>query len=262
MSERPVVVTRAGAAGRALAESLAAAGVPALWLPSFEIGPAPDEKRVQEVLGRLDGFDLAVFVSPAAIDATAPRMTRSWPARTSIGAVGATSRGAVVDRIPGAREARLFAPEDADGDGGTEAGGSEALWRALQPIVREVRRALILRAAHGREWLGQQLVEAGVLVETLAVYSRCPAAVAGAAAARLRAWQEQQLAPAFVFSSSEAVETTLEQLRSIVSPAWIRSGRALATHERIGARLREAGFATVIQVAGNADSIHEAARAQ
>lgn len=65
----PVIVTRPAAGGRALAAALLARGLDALWLPAFEIGPAPDEAAARAALARLADFDLAVFVSPAAVRA-------------------------------------------------------------------------------------------------------------------------------------------------------------------------------------------------
>jgi len=263
VSGLPIVVTRAGAAGQALAEALAAGGDDVLWLPAFEIGPPPDEARVRALLGRIGEFDLAVFVSPAAVAATAERLVEIWPARTAIAAVGAATRHVIGEMIPGARDMRVLAPPETDRGADPEgAGGSEALWRVLQPALKDVGHALILRAAHGREWLGEQLQAAGVAVETLAVYSRRAAVLAPKAAERLQAWQRERRTPLLAFASSEAVTTVLAILRRVVPVEWVLSGHAVASHDRIAARLRECGFARVTRVSGDAPSIHEAARAQ
>jgi uroporphyrinogen-III synthase len=260
VKRRPIIVTRAGEAGQDLARALTAAGEDVLWLPAFDLGPAPDEDRVEMVLRRLQEYDLAVFVSPAAVDATARRLAQAWPARTAIGSVGETTRRAILTHIPAAENATLFTPEAVEADG--EGGGSEPLWHALQPALARIHRVLILRAEHGREWLGEQLAAAGAEVETLAVYTRRAALPTGEVAERLRAWQRSNPLPVLVVASSEAVDAVLKQLDPVVDPQWTRSALALASHERIGVRLRAAGFANVKFVALEVEAIRQAAFAQ
>lgn len=260
MKRAPFVVTRAGDPGAALARALALAGEDVLWLPAFELGPAPDENRATALLGHLDAYDLAVFVSPAAVEAVAARLERPWPRTTSIGAVGDATRRALLARIGGAQDATVFAPAGPEADG--EGGGSEPLWHAVQPELQRLRRVLILRAQSGREWLGEQFAAAGARVENLAVYTRRPAVPAGVAAERLRQWERAGKAPVLVIASSEAVAAVLEQLDRVVDPAWTRSAPVLASHERVAARLRSAGFANVKVVALEAEAIRHAAFAQ
>lgn len=146
MNARPVLVTRPGAPGTQLTRDLNAAGILALWLPAFTLGPPPDERRVATVLARLASYQLAIFVSVPAVEATAQRLPTSWPASTAIGVVGAGTRRAVLEQIPSAADAPWFVPDKA-GDG---EGGSEALWQVLSPALSGILTALILRAQHGR----------------------------------------------------------------------------------------------------------------
>jgi uroporphyrinogen-III synthase len=256
----PIIVTRAGDRGEILVRALADAGEEALWLPAFEFGPAPDEARVIDRLGNLSSYQLAVFVSPAAVEAVAPRIARPWPTGTAIGAVGEGTRRAILLRIPGAAEATICAPTEFDSD--AESSGSEALWRTLQTVVGQMRRVLILRAEHGREWLAGQLIAAGVEVETLAVYTRRTAAVPAEVAQRLRTWQAAGRTPVLVLASSEAVEAVVGLLDPIVGAAWSRDALALASHERIAQRLRAAGFARVRIATLDAEAIRKAALTQ
>jgi uroporphyrinogen-III synthase len=257
---RPIIVTRAGEPGQALARALAGTGAEVLWLPAFELGPAPDPAHVDAVLARLAQYDLAVFVSPAAVEATAARLKEDWPAGTTIGAVGAGTRRAVLARIRGAGQAMLLAPAARDSEG--EAGGSEALLRALETATLRPRRALILRAQHGREWLAENLATAGTAVESLAVYTRRPAPLPEEALPRLRDWQIAQRVPVLVVASSEAVDALRAAFDTIGSFVWLRSGRALAPHERIAERLRACGFTDVRIVALDSEAILQAARAR
>jgi len=243
-----VLVTRPGAAGRALAEELQGRGQPALWLPAFEFGAAPDEAQAREVLAGLAQFDLAIFVSPQAVRATAALLPGPWPGATAIAAVGAGTHAALRD-LPGADAAIVIAPADDD----IRRSGSEALWPLLQ--ARLPRRVLLLRAQSGRDWLAQRLAESGVEVRMLAVYTRLPPAIDG----EVRQGLDRLAAAdglASVVSSSDAVESLATLL--VAQPqvlAALRRGRALASHPRIAEKLRAAGFAKVSVCALEAGAI-------
>lgn len=251
MTRRAIFVTRPGEPGRLLTQDLTAAGLPAIWLPAFTLGPPPDPHAVSATLARLDHYQLAIFVSAAAAEATAQALPGAWPAGTAIGAVGDATRRAVLEHIPSSAAATWFAPDA--GDAGR--GGSEALWRVLGASLGGIRRALILRAAHGREWLAEQLTAAGVAVDNLAVYSREAAPQPALAAADLER-------PVLLVTSSEAVDTVLAQLDADGSLGLRDRARVVAPHERIVARARAAGFADVRLVPLEIDAIRQAALAQ
>ena len=251
-----VVVTRPGAAGERLAAELQRAGQPALWLPSFAFGSAPDEAAARAALASLAEFDLAIFVSPQAVRATAALLPGPWPRATTIAAVGAGTRAEVLASIAGAAAATLLAPDD-PGDIGRS--GSEALWpllRATQPL----RRVLLLRAQGGREWLAERLRESGADVVALAVYSRLPFAPDAELRARLAA-AAAGAGLASVISSSDAVDALALMLgeQPPVLEA-LRAGVALASHPRIAARLHAAGFARARLCAPEAAAIVAAVR--
>lgn len=254
----PVIVTRPEAGGRALAEALGARGFEALWLPAFEIGPAPDEPAARAALAQLADFDLAIFVSPAAVRATAALLAGTWPAGTAIGAVGAGTARAVAQSIPGAQAARLIAPDEAD----EHDAGSEALWDALTRAALRPQRVLLLRAEGGRAWLADRLTGAGAHVTAVAVYSRRAHSASDDEIAALRRWRNAGRAPAMLVTSSEAVDVLLRQIDRAGARDWLRAGLALATHARIAERLRAAGFARVALAAPRADAIVAALGAQ
>lgn len=254
----PIVVTRPEAGGRTLTEALTARGLDALWLPAFEIGPAPDEPAARAALGRLADFDLAIFVSPAAVRAAAALLSGTWPARTAIGAVGAATARAVAQSIPGAQSAPLVAPGAAD----EHDAGSEAFWDALARAALRPQRVLLLRAQGGRAWLADRLTRAGARVTAVAVYSRRTRSAGGDEIATLRRWRDAGRAPATLVTSSEAVAVLVRQFDRAGARDWLRAGVALATHARIAERLRAAGFARVLLAAPNADAIMAALGAQ
>lgn len=254
MAARTVLVTRPGAAGRALADDLQRLGQPALWLPAFEFGAAPDEAHARALLARLADFDLAIFVSPQSVRATAALLPGRWPAGTAIAAVGAGTRSAVAS-LPGAEGARVIAPAAE-----VEGSGSEALWPLLQAMRPPPRRVLLLRAGSGREWLGQQLAAAEAELTTLAVYSRVPPAVTGELRTKLSALAAEGRLVSVV-SSSDAVTALADLFSSqprVLSA--LREAPALASHPRIAARLREAGFTHVVECPLDAAAIAAALR--
>jgi len=215
-------------------------GQPALWLPAFEFGPAPDAAQAREALAGLAGFDLAVLVSPQAVRATAALLDGRWPAATAIAAVGAGTR-AVLRELPGADAATVLAPADDD----FRNSGSEALWPLL--TARRPRRVLLLRAQSGRDWLAQRLAETGAEVRALAVYTRQPPAVDGELRQRLDRLAAAADGLASVVSSSDAVDALGGLFAGQPQVlAALRQGAALASHPRIAERLRAVGYAQVV----------------
>jgi len=235
VGKRPILVTRPEEPGRRLAEELLARGALALWLPAFDLLPAPDPRHASNVLESLEQFDLAVFVSPAAVRATVDMLNRPWPLNTAMGAVGRGTLREIHARLNPRAQVQILAPAANDES------GSEALLRAIKQTVLPLRRVLLLRAARGREWLGEKLVEQGVQVEPLAVYDRAPHAMSEAERAWLKSLDATKVDS--VFSSSEAVSTLHESLRPFAG-MWDRllQGTAIAPHLRIEQRLIAGGF--------------------
>jgi uroporphyrinogen-III synthase len=249
----PVVVTRPEEAGRRVTAELAALGVDALWLPAFDLGPAPDPQAVADTLARLADYDLAIFVSPAAVRATAAVLSDAWPTTTAIAVVGAGTERAVRERLAGANAAIVFSAAGDDAES-----GSEALWSALSAQPSPPQRALVLRAQGGREWLLDRLREVGAQVEPLAVYERRAHAPNDADLDWLHRHAEQG-AVASVVTSSEAVAAFMDAMRDAPAAlAALRAGPALASHPRIAERLRVSGFGDVRLCAPNAAAIQAA----
>lgn len=261
--QRPFLVTRPAAAGHVLTQALRARGVDAHWLPAFEIGPPPDPALAQSTLAHLARFDLALFVSPAAVRATAALLGECpWPAATAIGAVGAGTRDAARAALrfdaaalpqfiaPDEEASEASAPESAPESAPAEAAsGSEAYWKVQRAHDaargQAPQRVLILRAEQGRDWLQARFEQAGAEVTRLAVYAR----VARPWTADDARWIAQRVAgvpPGLVVTSSEAVDGLCAAATAADASGatlrWLQRGRALALHPRIVARLQAAGF--------------------
>jgi len=168
---------------REQAESLCArieaAGGHALRFPVIAVGPALDPAPLQAIVGRLDEFDLAFFVSPNAVDhamrAILPQ--RAWPARLRVATVGKGSQRV----MHGWGFAEVIAPQD-----GFDSEAVIALPEFAAEAVRG-RKVLIFRGDGGRELLADTLRERGASVEYVTCYRRyCPGPSRSSCSARRR----------------------------------------------------------------------------
>ncbi len=157
----------------------------------------------------------------------------------AIGAVGDATAATVRAELSLPPDVSVIAPAG-------EAAGSEAFWAAWTQSGRAANRVLILRAQQGREWLGERFSAAGAEVEVLPVYARTDHALDRPAREVIRRSIEEQRWAVSVFTSSEAVDALDRQLAEQRGAAgWLRTGTALATHERIRDRLLAAGYKRV-----------------
>ena len=126
---------------------------------------------------------------------------------------------------------------------------SETLWQRVRTQVMPGSRVLIVRGSdaqapaspqgQGREWLAQQLRQAGATVDFIATYQRCGPEWTAA----LHNQAATALAPdcCWIFSSSEAVM----HLRHRFEAQQLGLAHALATHPRIVQAAVDAGFHAV-----------------
>lgn len=244
-----VIVTRPPRESQDWLRELSAAGLDAVALPLIEIRPLDDPAPVQRAWLALSNYAGMMFVSANAVDgffASRPPSALSFGANESIktrawatgpGTVAALRRGGVAPQCIDAP------PVDA------VQFDSEALWQRVGPLVRGGRRVLIVRGSDGqhdsanhgvgRDWFAQQVRDAGATVEFLVSYQR---ARPGLDAAQLRLARAAAAdGSVWLFSSSEAVS---HLLASLPGQDW-QAARAVATHARIAAAARQAGFGRV-----------------
>ncbi len=251
-----LIVTRPGEPGRRLSATLRNRGQAALWWPAFDLQPPGELGALRSLARGLSQFDLAIFVSPAAVRGWIElELCDAWPASTAIAAVGATSLQLALERLPGAGAARVLAPAAGQADWA----GSEGLWALLKQQPALAQRVLIVRAESGRDWLAEQLREAGAQVQFAAVYRRVVHEPTDAQRAALSAWQVAPREAAVLVTSSEAV-TALDRQLACSEPArrWLREALALYTHARIAQALRTAGYARVRSCEPTADAVQAA----
>lgn len=229
-----LIVTRPRQQCAAWLARLHALGAAAVALPLIEIEPARDAAPVQAAWAALALVDLAVFVSPNAVEQFFARAqdTARWPPHTLAACVGPGSATALAAHgVP----ANLIVQPAVD----AASLDSEHLWQELSPR-RDWRgaRVLLLRGDGGREWLAQRLAEAGATVDAVTVYHRTGPQWSEAEQGILAAAQAEPLRFVWLFSSAEAVGHL---------QGWRLEGqRAIATHPRIADAARAAGFSPVV----------------
>src|SRR6267142_3319999 len=199
LSGRGIVITRPREHAPALAERIRAAGGDPILFPTIEILPPESPGAVRNLIERLDGFQLAIFVSPTAAMRGHAMIaaSRKWPESLSVAAVGIGTARALEERGFHA----VIAPSgEAD---------SEAL--AALPELQDVRGrpVVIFRGQGGREWLRAKLEARGARVEYAECYRRArPEVDAGRLLAR---WQSGGI-EAVSIASAEGLENFFDML--------------------------------------------------
>jgi len=248
-----VLVVRPRAQAAAWVAELGALGVPARALPLIEILPAPDAARVEAAFARAESADaqpVLVFVSPNAVHGFMDAVSsvrgidpdwpvHAWAAATGPGTVAALrERGVPSDRIVApAADAAQF--------------DSEALWTTFGAWPWQARPVWIVRGNGGRDWLGQQLRDAGADVRVVQSYGRAAPVLTDAERLLLAQALAEPVRWIWMFSSSEAID----HLQALAPAACWDAARALASHPRIAERARALGFQAVTIVSPAAAAV-------
>ena len=257
MPDRRVVVTRPELDARRLARDLTQAGLAPTVLPLIEVAGADARAPLVRAWQTIADYLAVMFVSANAVtyffecrppamsvfDARAFCKSRAWA--TGPGTVKALLRH-------GAEPPWIDAPAPETGRF-----DSDHLWEVVRGRVQPGDRVLIVRGADGadsadgvaavpahgvgRDWLAEQLTQAGARVDFVVAYQR-----------RAPCWSPRQMAQArqaagdgsvWLFSSVQA----LANLRTILPTQDWSGARAVATHPRIAAAVRHAGFGVVCE---------------
>jgi uncharacterized protein HemX/uroporphyrinogen-III synthase len=222
---RGILVTRPAGQAERLAALVSAAGGRPFLFPAIEI-----ERLPARPLPGLDEFDLAVFVSPTAVDCAFERIKH---AGVPVAAVGSGTRRAL--QALGARE--VLAPESG--------ADSEAL--LALPELHEVagKRILIVRGEGGREVLADTFAARGARTEYLECYRRMlPHADMAPVTA---AWDRGEIDALTVSSNA-----SLDNLITLLGVPRLAAKPLFVNHARVAEHAHEVGVPEVI-VAGPGD---------
>ncbi len=254
MSTKTIVVTRPSGQARQLIEVLTraieASGVgkrslpEILSLPLLTIVPKSDEHLADHIATVLSDADLAIFVSPNAIESVMRLLERDWQDFSKkiipIGVMGGSSHLALKNHGIGLEETPtpIIIPKN------NENWDSEGLWRELGTLQWnwQNKKVVIFKGEGGRDWLADTLTKAGATVEAISTYSRVPLDLDNPAWDLVR---EMDLSKSlWLLTSSEAVR----YLGEVMKDQFIQnlsSASALCPHHNIADAAELIGFGEV-----------------
>ncbi len=186
MSNKTIVITRPSGQARQLSEALQASLVDSgftketfpqiISLPLLTIAPKGDDVLLGQITAALKTADLAIFVSPNAIECTMRLLEQSWQGFSDkplpVGVMGGSSMAALKNHGIGieSNPTKVILPQNnAQWD-------SEGLWAELQKLKWDWsnKNVLIFKGEGGRDWLAETLKQAGAQVAAFSVYARAP----------------------------------------------------------------------------------------
>ncbi|KAK79477.1 uroporphyrinogen-III synthase [Bordetella holmesii CDC-H643-BH] len=219
------ILTRPAGRNEALAARLRNAGWdvrlwPALLLDTLP-APAAGHPRPED-------FDLVIFVSGNAARIYLGQVYPAhgdWPAATMAATVGPSSaRSLLSSGLFGANTTVLY-PDKA-----APTHDSEALWRVIRARAVMPRKVLLLRGTRGRDWLADQLRQAGAEVTVHAIYRRLPAQWDAAQLESVRLWAAQGRQVTWLMTSAEGIDAIGAQLTRAGLQTWWPQCRYVITH--------------------------------
>jgi uroporphyrinogen-III synthase len=238
-----VLVTRPPHQAGTLSQRIQAAGGNVVLFPVLEILDIPDRRPLLELIGRLHEFDLAIFISPNAVERamTLIRANREIPPGLKLAAVGQGTVAAL----------RKFGMNDVIAPAARF--DSEALLDLAELKAVTGKRVVIFRGEGGRELLGRTLRERGAQLEYAACYRRVKPA--GDIEPVLRAMANSDL-KAIIMTSSEGLRNLLEMLGK---PAQEHLNKIpmFVSHERIAKIAGRLGCANIVLTPPGDDGLLE-----
>lgn len=254
MSTKTIVVARPSGQARQLIEVLTRAieasglgkrSLPEiLSLPLLTIVPKSDEHLADHIATALSNADLAIFVSPNAIESVMRLLERDWQDFSKkiipIGVMGGSSHLALKNHGIGLEEnpTPIIIPKN------NENWDSEGLWQELQALQWnwQKKKVVIFKGEGGRDWLADTLTKAGAAVEAISTYSRVPLDLDNPAWHLVR---EMDLSKSlWLLTSSEAVR----YLGEVMKDQFIQNlnaASALCPHHNIADAAELIGFGEV-----------------
>lgn len=241
-----LLITRPVMPASRTAQRVAALGATPLIFPTTIIEPPADVAPLNAVLARLGDYYAAIFVSPSAAEMTLAPLgaaPRKLPAALHVFAPG-----------PGTAE-ELTTRGVAQVDMPTTSFDSEGLLAlpALQANAIKGKRIVIFRGNDGRELMREELVKRGASVDAITAYHRrAPNTPPTGLLELLRAGKVNALSA----MSSDAISNLVPLVPVIERAKLLFALPVYASHERIAATARAAGFRNVIETqAGDAGLI-------
>ncbi|RTL51435.1 MAG: uroporphyrinogen-III synthase [Rhodocyclaceae bacterium] len=241
LAGRHIVITRPAGQATHLADALVALGASPVLFPVLTIRPVDDVQPLLDMAIRLESFDLAVFVSPNAVDhALVPILSRRpWPMGLRVATVGKSSEAALAKH----GITNVIAPRDRF--------DSEALLEL--PELQQVAgwNVVVFRGDGGRELLGETLQARGARVEYVSCYRR--GKPEQSPAPLLKLWNDGRL-DAVTITSSEGLRNLYDMLGKL-GQTWLRNTPLFVPHARIAEQAAALGMKRIIPTGPGDDGL-------
>jgi uroporphyrinogen-III synthase len=236
-----VLITRPAHQAHELAERISAAGGCPVLFPVLEIRDTLDPRPLLDLIERLDDFDLAIFVSPNAVNKAMSLICakRAFPVSLKTATVG-QGTASVLAKFG---VTSVIAP--------TTQFDSEALLDL--PELKQVKgkRVVVFRGDKGRALLGDTLVSRGAILEYAECYRRTKPDLD--IAPLLRALANGKM-DAIAITSSEGLRNLCEMVGEAGTP-WLRKTPLFVSHERIAQAAKKLGFTKVLLTGAGDDGL-------
>ncbi|MDP2834697.1 MAG: uroporphyrinogen-III synthase [Pseudomonadota bacterium] len=224
-----VLVTRPAGQAQRLQARLRELGAHPVLFPTLEILPPADTATLARRLAELPDYDLAIFISPTAVQYGLAGIP-AWPVGPRAAGIGQGTAAA----LHAAGIGQVLAPS---------AGGDSEHLLALPELADMAgRHVLIFRGEGGRELLAETLAARGAAVEYAECYRRgLPVADS---APLLAIWRQGGIQAVTVLSSQG-----LDNLFTLLGEGnanWVRATPLFVPHPRIAAHARGLGVSSVI----------------
>jgi uroporphyrinogen-III synthase len=245
---RGIVITRPAGESQRLAALIRDAGAVPLLYPAIEICDALDPQPLEHAIQHLDEFDIAIFISPSAVEKAMTRIQArcTLPARLKCAAIGPG----------GVRALQKFGVSDVIAPAcGVARHDSEALLAAPQLQHMQGQRVVIFRGDGGRELLSETLIARGAMVVAVTCYRRRKPAFD---AAELNAVAQRGSVAAVIITSSEGLRNLCAHLGAD-GVAWLSDLPIIVPHPRIAAVARELGLQQVVETVSGDEVLAAAA---
>lgn len=230
LAGKNVVVTRPAHQAQPFVRLIKDAGGRAILFPAIEIRDVKDPYSVTRLVDRLDQYDLAIFVSPNAVERAMKLISgrrSKFPRRLQVATVG----GASVRALERFGVTGVLAPQGRY--------DSESLLELPALAGVNGRRVVIFRGEGGRELLGETLRERGAMVEYAECYRRIRPEID--AAPLLEAWSRKGV-DAVTATSSEGLRNFAEMIgppgreQLTDTPVFVPHPRIAGTAQGLGVR--------------------------
>jgi uroporphyrinogen-III synthase len=225
-----IVITRPRQQSLALEQMVREAGGEPLLYPLLEIVELDDYTAFDAVVGELDVYDWAIFISSNAVQHSMTRLLakRMLPANLRWAAIGPMT----AHELQGYGVEQVLTPE--------QRFDSESLLKLPEMKAVKGQRFVIFRGVGGRDVLAGQLLKRGAEVVFAESYRRIAPPLDIAQLQRL--WQNGQI-HAIVVTSSEALRYLLAYVET--NP-WLTQVTLFVNHARIAENSARHGLQTIV----------------